>query len=68
MRAYEKEPSERQFGEPEIVELGIDDKGNRQWYMATREGWEEIGEAGVISLCSGHLNVGTRITLQEPIE
>lgn len=68
MRAYEKEPANKVFGEPEIVELGIDDDGKRQWYMATREGFQEVGENGVLMLDMQHFTVGTRITLQEPLE
>lgn len=67
MRAYEKEPANRTFGEPEIVELGLDDDGNRQWYVATREGFEEVGENGVLQLDMQHFAVGTRITLEEPL-
>ena len=67
MRAHEKEPSQTMFGEPEIVELGIDENGNRQWYMATREGFEEVGEDGVLKLNRQHFEVGTRITLEEPL-
>ena len=68
MRAYEKEPVEKVFGEPEIVELGLDDNGNRHWYMATREDFEEVGENGVLQLDMQHFAIGTRITLEEPIE
>lgn len=67
MRAYENEPANKVFGEPEIVELGLDEKGNRQWYMATREGFEEVGENGVLQLDMEHFEIGTRITLEEPL-
>jgi hypothetical protein len=67
MRATEKEPATRVFGEPEIVELGLDDAGNRQWYVSTREGFEETGENGVLMLDERHFAIGTRLTLQEPL-
>ena len=67
MRAYEKEPANKVFGEPEVVELGLDHDGNRQWFLATREGFEEVGDDGVLQLDRQHFQVGTRITLQEPL-
>lgn len=67
MRAYEKEPVYEHISEPEIIELGIDDNGEKQWYMATREGFEEVGnDDGVLTLDRKHFNVGTRIELVEP--
>ena len=59
MRNYEKEPVYEYTGE--------DDRGEKQWYMATREGFEEVGnDEGVLTLDRKHFNVGTRIELVEP--
>lgn len=52
-----------ELGNMEAVELGIDHNGNKQWYMSTREGWEEVGEDGTLKLSSEHFEVGTRIEL-----
>lgn len=68
MRDQDKERSFKFFGTPEIVELGIDDRGNRQWYISTREGWEETGEDGVLQLDMRHFAIGTQIVLTEPID
>lgn len=67
-RAYEREPAERVWGEPEIVELGLNEEGNKQWFMATREGFQEVGEDGCLQLDMQHFTVGTRITLEEPLD
>lgn len=68
MRAYEKEPSTKTFGEPEVIELGIDHNGNRQWFMATREGFQEVGDiGGTLVLDMMHFAIGTRVTVEEPL-
>lgn len=57
------------FGEVETVELGRDHNGKPQWYMSTREGWVEVGDAktGQISLSAETNEIGTRIHLHAPV-
>lgn len=66
-REFEFEPKDPVFGQSERVELGRDHNGELQWYMATREGWQEVGKDGVLKLDKTHFAVGTRITLEEPL-
>ena len=55
-------------GEIEVVELGVDHDGKPQWYMSTREGWQEVGIAGTcLILPHEYYAIGTRIELSEPI-
>lgn len=53
-------------GNVEVVELGIDHNGKKQWYSDTREGWEEIGVKNVLMLDAQHFEVGTRLELTNP--
>ena len=52
-----------EYGFVEIVELGVDHNGNKQWYASTQDGWEEIGKDGVLELSAEHSEAGTRIEL-----
>jgi hypothetical protein len=52
----------------ELVELGVDHNGKKQWFMSTREGWCEVGEKGVLMLDHRHFEVGTKIELTNPSE
>ena len=53
---------------PENVELRMDSDGIKRWWISTREGWEHAGHDGlVLELSSEHFEVGTLITLEEPI-
>ncbi len=53
----------------EKVELRLDEDGVKRWWMGTREGWQHVGHDGlVLELLAEHFNVGTKITLEEPIE
>lgn len=57
------------WSQPEIVELRLDDDGVKRWWGSTRDGWELFGKAGLeLSLSAEHFNVGTEITLNEPME
>lgn len=53
-------------GDVETVELGIDHDGKKQWYISTREGWEETGVDNVLMLDAEHFEVGTKIELTNP--
>lgn len=56
-------------GEIEVVELGLDHNGKKQWFYSSREGWEETGlKDGCLMLDCAHYKVGTRIELSETIE
>ena len=55
-------------GRPEIVELGLDDDGNPQWYMSCDDGWNEVGAPdGTLTLSAENYAVGTRIELTETL-
>lgn len=57
------------YYEPETVELRLDDSDNKKWYLSTREGWTEAGVDGTeLIMRVESFNIGTTITLQEPIE
>ncbi|MCV0427561.1 MAG: hypothetical protein K5905_19045 [Roseibium sp.] len=53
-------------GDVEFVELGVDHDGNKQWFISTREGWEETGVDNVLMLNAEHFEVGTKIELTNP--
>lgn len=58
-----------ELGEPENVELRLDDDGVKRWYLSTREGWQVCGvDDGRKLIMSAHLyEAGTTLTLVEPI-
>lgn len=50
------------------LERGIDHNGEPQWYISTREGWEEAGTSeGMIIMDPAHFPQGSVLTLCEPI-
>ena len=53
-------------GAVEKVELGVDHDGNKQWYVETRDGWEETGVENVLMMDAEHFEVGTKIELTNP--
>lgn len=53
-------------GNVEIVELGLDHNGQKQWYADTREGWVEVGSDNTLKLSAEHFEVGTKIKLTNP--
>lgn len=55
-------------GEVEVVELGIDHNGDKQWYLSTREGWHEVGRNGQLIIDKEYCTVGTRIEVSEVVE
>lgn len=53
-------------GNVEIVELGIDHNGNKQWFGNSRDGWVEVGKDNILTLNAEHFEVGTKIELTNP--
>lgn len=60
----------RPFGEPKTVELRMCDDGEPRWHASSRDGWEVTGMADgtTLSMKASHFAVGSKLTLQEPIE
>lgn len=58
-----------EFAAPENVELRLDEDGVKRWYIGTMDGWQHCGHGGLtLELSAEHFNVGTKITLEEPIQ
>lgn len=59
---------DKEYFQPEVVELKMDGEGNKKWYLFTRDGPVPAGHSGnTLELSVDHFNVGTRIELLEPI-
>jgi len=55
-------------GQAEVVELGIDHNGQKQWYVNARGEWHEVSLNGNLVLNQDYYKVGTRIELTETLE
>ncbi|WP_155987325.1 hypothetical protein [Paracoccus pantotrophus] len=53
------------FGEPEIVEVRLDDDGNPAFFFSSRDGWVNLGPE--IRMAADTYAIGTVITIQEPL-
>lgn len=50
-----------EYFQPENVELRLDEYGNKKWYLATRDGWQECGHNGlVLELSVEHFSLGIK--------
>ncbi|MGB1214955.1 MAG: hypothetical protein ACPG4X_16425 [Pikeienuella sp.] len=50
------------------LDRGVDHDGNAQWYISTREGWQEAGtREGMIIMDPDHFPLGSVLELREPI-
>ena len=60
--------NDTRLGALENVELRLDDDGVKRWWIGTRDGWQHVGHKGLtLELSAAHFEVGTTITLVEPI-
>lgn len=55
----------RAFGEPEQVEVRLDDEGRPSFFFSTRDGWEDLGPK--LRMAADSYAIGTKITLREPL-
>lgn len=55
----------RRFGEPERVEVRLDDDGKPSFWFSGRDGWEDLGPE--LRMAADTYAVGTEITLREPL-
>ena len=53
------------FGDPETVEVRLDHEGKPSFFFSSREGWDDLGPE--LRMAADTYNIGTRITLREPI-
>lgn len=53
------------FGEPERVEVRLDDDGRPAFFFSSREGWENLGPE--LRMAADTYAIGTKITLWEPL-
>lgn len=53
------------FGEPEQVEVRLDDDGKPAFFFSSRDGWENLGPE--ICMSADTYAIGTKITLREPL-
>ena len=61
--------ADAELSEPENLEVRRDDDGVKRFWLSTREGWQHAGHEGrTLEMNADHYNVGTTITLVEPIE
>ncbi|WP_156429018.1 hypothetical protein [Paracoccus aminovorans] len=54
------------FGEPERVEVRLDDDGRPSFFSSTRDGWADLGPE--LRMAADAYAIGTEITLREPLK
>lgn len=66
LKAQLEQLLEDKFGEPERVEVRLNDEGGKEFFVSTRDGCESLGVE--IHMLAEHYAAGTCITLEEPLE